>query len=96
MTDDTLGAEAIPALRICGICGVRDIPRWVDWKTWHDGRPAHAECYLALTFQAAITRLAPHYGIELPPALRTFDVHSPEGHLLRAAFVLMIGLPEEL
>ena len=30
--------------RKCGICGVRDIPRGIDWPVWVQGRPAHFDC----------------------------------------------------
>lgn len=33
-----------PNLRKCGICGVEDIPRFVDWGYWLDSKPVHKAC----------------------------------------------------
>lgn len=33
----------IPA-RACGTCGVRDIPRRLEWPWWRDGKPVHRTC----------------------------------------------------
>ncbi len=32
-------------MRTCGICGVENIPRGVDWPCWLGGRPVHIGCY---------------------------------------------------
>lgn len=43
-------AEGTPfqyAARACGICGVRDIPRHVEWPIWVNGMPTHTRCWIA-------------------------------------------------
>lgn len=35
-------------LRACGICGLKDIPRGVDWPYWVDGCPVHFACAVTL------------------------------------------------
>lgn len=30
--------------RACGVCGIHNIPRGIDWPYWQDGRPVHAGC----------------------------------------------------
>lgn len=33
-----------PPHRTCGVCGISDIPRGVDWPWWVNGQPVHPIC----------------------------------------------------
>lgn len=42
--------------RTCGVCGVRDIPRGIEWPWWLDGECVHYGC-LALQNVAMVSTL---------------------------------------
>jgi len=39
--------------RKCALCGVRDIPRGMDWPVWREGRPVHILCVVIEQEKAA-------------------------------------------
>lgn len=36
--------EPVESHRICGCCGIRDIPYSAFWEWWHEGKPVHPGC----------------------------------------------------
>lgn len=54
-------------MRECGRCGVKDIPRMVDWPWWEEGRPVHPDCNRDVTMTVDVRLDVPDPPF-LPPA----------------------------